>query len=236
MEALNQDLRSLRVVSVQRHLCASASEPGWAICVEYLEDRTSGRNKDDDDKRVDYREVLDAESFKVFSALRSWRKATAEKESIPVYTILTNEQLAEVARRRCASLSELEAIDGIGAARVKKYGPALLSRWRAEIEKWLASVLKLQLKAGTRLDRTSSGMEFLGFRLLPGAVLLGRRARRRFRKRLAEYEGQWLSGTMKSGDLQRRVGSLLAHTDNARCRKWRSVVVAESILAHEELV
>ena len=43
---------------------------------------------------VDYREVLKPEEFEMFSRLREWRKALAEKEGVPVYTLLTNEQLA----------------------------------------------------------------------------------------------------------------------------------------------
>jgi hypothetical protein len=41
---------------------------------------------------VDYREVLKPEEFEVFSRLREWRKAVAEKEGIPVYAVLTNGQ------------------------------------------------------------------------------------------------------------------------------------------------
>ena len=38
--------------------------------------------------------MLKPEEFEVFSRLREWRKAAAEKEGVPVYTVLTNEQLA----------------------------------------------------------------------------------------------------------------------------------------------
>lgn len=114
--------------------------------------------------------------------------------------------------------------------------PAQLARWHLEIGDWLASALRLGLKEGTRLDRTDAGMEFLGFRIMPGRVLLGARARRRFRKRLTAYERLWLTGEMGSSELQRRVGSLIAHTNNARCLQWRSAVLAESLLAEEELV
>lgn len=128
-EALNEELRTIRVLSVERQLCAAGVEPGWAICIEYVEGRGSpSRNKQDDDKRIDYRNVLDPDTFRVFAALRSWRKEVGDREKVPVYTILTNEQLAEIARRRCSSLTELEAVEGIGAARIKKYGPGLLSQ------------------------------------------------------------------------------------------------------------
>jgi superfamily II DNA helicase RecQ len=39
-----------------------------------------------------------------------------------VYTIFTNEQLAEIAEKQTTTKAGLQAIDGIGEARVKKYG------------------------------------------------------------------------------------------------------------------
>ena len=63
------------------------------FCVEYLESMSgvtggtslSGRPK------VDYKEVLKPDEFEVFSRLREWRKGVAEREGVPVYTVLTNE-------------------------------------------------------------------------------------------------------------------------------------------------
>jgi superfamily II DNA helicase RecQ len=49
--------------------------------------------------KVDYKEVLKPEEFEVFSRLRDWRKAVAEKEGVPVYVVLSNEQLADMVRR-----------------------------------------------------------------------------------------------------------------------------------------
>lgn len=114
--------------------------------------------------------------------------------------------------------------------------PDQLAQWHQQIRRWLADHLKLELKSGTRLGRTSEGMEFLGFRLMPGAVLLGARARRRFRQRLTAYEKAWQHGKMGPAELQRRVSALIAHTDNARCQNWRAGVISNSPLANEELL
>ena len=37
---------------------------------------------------MDYKEVLKPEEFEVFRRLRDWRKATADKEGVPVYVVL----------------------------------------------------------------------------------------------------------------------------------------------------
>lgn len=77
-------------------------------------------------QRVDYKEVLSPEDFALFARLRDWRKATAEQEGIPVYAVLTNEQLATMATQRPDSLAGLKEIDGLGEGKAGKYGAAVL--------------------------------------------------------------------------------------------------------------
>lgn len=54
-------------------------------------------------------------------------QAAAEREGIPVYSVFTNEQLAEMIRTRVRSKEELKRIEGIGDARVAKHASALLA-------------------------------------------------------------------------------------------------------------
>jgi superfamily II DNA helicase RecQ len=126
-EELNRFLRGRRVVSVERKLVGGEENPRWAFCVGYLEGPggAGGAGKGGA-PRVDYKEVLSAEDFAVFARLRETRKELAEKEAVPAYAVLTNEQLAAVARKRPASVAQLREIDGIGQAKADKYGEALL--------------------------------------------------------------------------------------------------------------
>jgi superfamily II DNA helicase RecQ len=55
------------------------------------------------------------------------RKALSEKEAIPAYSIFTNEQLAAMVTGKVDSLTSMSAIQGIGAARLEKYGKAFLA-------------------------------------------------------------------------------------------------------------
>jgi superfamily II DNA helicase RecQ len=50
----------------------------------------------------------------------------AEKEGVPVYTVLTNEQLAQMVQKKVSSKAGLKEIEGVGEARVEKYGEAVL--------------------------------------------------------------------------------------------------------------
>jgi superfamily II DNA helicase RecQ len=125
-EALNAFLAAHRVVHVERHFVAEGANSAWSICVSY----TEGDNRPAVDKRqqkkVDYRETLSEPQFAVFAKLRTLRKTLADQEGVPAYALFTNEQLAEMVRRPALSLEALAGIDGVGEARVTKYGEAFL--------------------------------------------------------------------------------------------------------------
>jgi len=59
--------------------------------------------------------------------LRDWRKAAAERDGVPVYAVLTNEQLAGIAAKRPESLAGLKEIEGLGDAKAGKYGAEVLA-------------------------------------------------------------------------------------------------------------
>jgi len=130
MGGLNRFLGSHRVIGVEKHLVTvPGGGPVWVFCVEYLrgagpEGRVAGGGSGM--VKVDYREVLSAEDFAVFSRLREVRKSLAEKEGVPPYTIFTNEQLASVVRQRATTMVALGKVEGIGAARLEKYGAPLI--------------------------------------------------------------------------------------------------------------
>ncbi len=121
LDELNRFLRGHRVLTIDRQWTGAA----WVFCVTYQPPvGAAGREPP---AKIDYKAVLTPEDFAVFAKLREVRKALAEKESLPAYAVLTNEQLAEIARARCATAGALEKIDGVGTARVAKYGAAILA-------------------------------------------------------------------------------------------------------------
>jgi len=124
---LNQFMRSVRVITTHREFTALGENSFWSLVVEYLSesggsDPANSINK----KRIDYREVLSPADFAVFAQLRDWRKAVATQENIPVYNVLTNEQMAKIIENRTTTLATLKNIDGVGDSRVKKYGEAII--------------------------------------------------------------------------------------------------------------
>jgi superfamily II DNA helicase RecQ len=122
---MNAFLRAHRVLAVRKEFVAEGGNSFWTFCVEYLE-LPGGGAVSDGKPKVDYREVLKPEEFEVFSRLREWRKGVAEKEGVPVYAVLTNEQLAQMVQKKVATMAALKQIEGVGEARLEKYGAALL--------------------------------------------------------------------------------------------------------------
>jgi superfamily II DNA helicase RecQ len=68
-----------------------------------------------------------AEQRATFERIRAWRRSRAEAEGVPPYVLLTNRQLSALVERMPDSRSALGTIDGIGPAKVKRYGSDLLA-------------------------------------------------------------------------------------------------------------
>lgn len=128
---LNQFLASHRVLAVDRKLIDDGACSVWAVCVRYVESRTSALAAKKG--RVDYREVLAPEEFTRYARLRSLRKELAERDGVPPYAVFTNDQLAAMVQRHVSTAAELATIDGVGKARIDKYGQAFLDELSAAL-------------------------------------------------------------------------------------------------------
>ncbi len=129
-EELNRLLSSARILTMDRQFVPDGASSFWSICVV---SQTGSRRKQAGGKRssIDYREVLSAEDFAIYARLRELRKELANREGAPVYAVFTNEQLAEIARRRVSSAAALGEIEGLGEARVEKYGMPVVTLMKA---------------------------------------------------------------------------------------------------------
>jgi len=127
-DELNRFLRGQRVVAIERQFTSNGGAPVWCLAVEYVESAAvpapgEVRSRKD---RVDYKDVLSPEDFARYSRLRDLRKELAEAEGLPVYAIFTNEQLAAMAQAVPKSAAELQALDGVGEAKSRRYGERIL--------------------------------------------------------------------------------------------------------------
>jgi superfamily II DNA helicase RecQ len=126
-EELNKLLRGGRIASVREEFVGNGEDSFWAFCIEYLEGPVGAEKSRSSGPKVDYKEVLSVADFAVFAKLRDLRKAISEKEAIPAYAIFTNEQLAAMVTEKVDRLSALGKINGVGTARIEKYGAAFVA-------------------------------------------------------------------------------------------------------------
>jgi RNA-directed DNA polymerase len=92
----------------------------------------------------------------------------------------------------------------------------------ASVVTYLAEARRLEVKANARIGRSRDGVGFLGFRVLPGALRLSLRRRRRYRAARARWERLWEAGTIDARGLQRGHDSALAITAHADAVRWRA--------------
>ena len=62
----------------------------------------------------------------LFEQLRAWRAATSKEQSVPAYVVFHDATLRQIAAARPATLAELAEINGVGEAKLAKYGESLL--------------------------------------------------------------------------------------------------------------
>jgi len=130
-EELNRFLGGHQVLAVEKRWLENGANSAWCFCVDFESGGAGGEFKG---PRVDYREVLNPEDFKVFARLRDLRRKIAEAEAVPVFTVFSNEQLADMVRKKVRTAKDMEGINGVGEAKVKKYGDRLLEVLTAPTE------------------------------------------------------------------------------------------------------
>ena len=70
------------------------------------------------------------------------------------------------------------------------------------------------------MNHSPHGVDFLGCRVMPDHVLLSRRSRERFARKMASLESAYLAGEVDELELQERATSLCAFTQAAGAKSW----------------
>lgn len=126
---LNTFLAAHQIVEIERRWSDQGEHSSWCFCIEYLERRkpattpVAAATRD----RIDYRERLSPSDFRLYCLLKDWRRDLAAAQAIPPYMVFTNEQLAKMVELRAATKADLEKIDGVGDARIEKFGEQVLT-------------------------------------------------------------------------------------------------------------
>lgn len=136
--ALNAFCSQHRVLQVERRFIDAGGDSQWALCLQVadgpgpLPDLLKARpgsaaTEAGARPQTDWKQLLSDADFAVFARLRALRKALAQAAGVPVYAVFSNEQLAAMVQGRVTTRAALEATDGVGAARLQRYGASVLA-------------------------------------------------------------------------------------------------------------
>lgn len=127
---MNAFLASRRVLEVRSEFVNQGANSFWSLLVSCLdgEGRPAGESRK---PRVDYKDVLEPETFATFALLREWRKETAAADGIPAYAVFTDEELAGIARLGDIRKETLRDVPGIGEKKAARYGDLLAEHVRS---------------------------------------------------------------------------------------------------------
>jgi superfamily II DNA helicase RecQ len=125
---LSEFVRDKEVLQVREHFFCVHDLPHLACLVTYQDPAPlkQAAPPQDPRQRPDPAAELADEDRVLFGTLREWRSARSRKEGVPPYVLFTNRELVSIVRARPQTIAALQALDGIGAGKVERYGQALL--------------------------------------------------------------------------------------------------------------
>jgi ATP-dependent DNA helicase RecQ len=74
---------------------------------------------------------LPADGQRLEDALRAWRLERCRRDGVPAFIVLHDRHLRALATTRPATRAELARMDGIGPAKLERYGEEILAVLRA---------------------------------------------------------------------------------------------------------
>lgn len=91
----------------------------------------------------------------------------------------------------------------------------------AEADVFVRDHLALEIKRPALIGRSAGGLAFCGYRILPGALLLSRRRKRRYAACREKWERWYAEGAIDARTLQAGYAGALAMTLHADAAAWR---------------
>ena len=123
-EALGRWQADKDVIEVREHFFVHEGAPRWALMLSYRDGDGEQRGRRE---ARDWRQEVAEVDRPLYDALRKWRTERAESDGVPAYVLLKNRELAEICRRRPATVAELREVRGIGEAKSAKLGEEVLA-------------------------------------------------------------------------------------------------------------
>lgn len=123
LQEMNAFLSSKKILEVEKQLVSHGQNAFWSFCITYIEGGVVLQPG-----KVDYKEVLDEESFQRFARMREIRKRLAQEEGVPAYAIFTDKELAAMAKAERLTAAAMKEVKGVGEKKVEKYGHHFITK------------------------------------------------------------------------------------------------------------
>lgn len=99
VEEMNHFLRANKIIDIRKELAMVDGNSCWTFCITYMQGVPSAAAAvEGKSGKVDYKEILDEETFKRFSLMRKVRKTIADNDAVPAYAVFTDAVLATLAK------------------------------------------------------------------------------------------------------------------------------------------
>lgn len=132
-EPLRDFMKDKEVISVNDHLFVRNEIPYLTLIIKYfpfrkeVESKAAASEKSQEKRDESWKDSLSESDMGLFNLLRDWRSQRCKKEGVPPYVLFTNKELVAIVKQRPQSSAELMKIEGIGKAKVEKYGEDVLA-------------------------------------------------------------------------------------------------------------
>ncbi|MBN2770564.1 MAG: HRDC domain-containing protein [Spirochaetes bacterium] len=131
LEEMNKFLRGQKILEVKQELINNGSNSHWCFVVKYNEKAKRGGSSKE---KVDYKNILEEEKFKVFSDLREIRKEIAKEDAVPAFAVFTDEELSKIAVLEEINVKSIQTVEGVGEKKVEKYGEKLIELYNDKVK------------------------------------------------------------------------------------------------------
>jgi len=114
------------IIDVSDHFFDHDHEPRLTLVLRYRDLTDSAQSNKKKRTSKDWRSDLDVIDAGLYDEIRAWRGRRSGDEGMPPYLILCNKEVAGIARKRPKTLEGLREIEGVGNAKVERWGREIL--------------------------------------------------------------------------------------------------------------
>lgn len=125
---INSFLRGHKIITVDKQLVQTGNNACWTFCITYIQGNDNNAAASQQ-KKTDYKELLDEQTFAVFLKLRAIRKELADSDAVPAYAVFTDAELAEIAKLEHIDTKSIQAIPNVGKKKAEKYGKSMCEKF-----------------------------------------------------------------------------------------------------------